>query len=111
MQPVADVLAAPEAPSLAGAAIRMVLALAVVIAAAWVFLKWRQKASAPRRELEVLDRAFLARGASVALLRVGTRRLLVGVSGDGVRLVSKLDSGESFVAALGEAEARRGAAE
>ena len=84
-------LVGTEAPSLVGAALRMGLALAVLGLAAWGWLYWQRRVKGPKRDLEVLDRAVLARGASVALLRVGGRRLLVGVSGEGVRLIRDLE--------------------
>ena len=60
---------------------------------AWAWFWWQRRVKGPSRHLEVIDRAFLARGASVALLRVGERRLLVGVSSEGVRLLRDLEPG------------------
>lgn len=91
MPPGADWLAAPDgAPSIAGAAMRLGLAVALMALAAGAWLWWKRRVKGPERHLEVIDRAFLARGASVALLRVGSKRLLVGVSNDGVRLIRDL---------------------
>ena len=100
MNPGAEALAASDmVPSLLGASVRMAIAVAVLVAAAWVLLRWRKKVRAPQRDLEVLDRVFLTRGASAALLRVGARRMLVGVSADGVRLLRELDAAEPAAAA------------
>ena len=85
-QPI-ETLASPEVPSLLGATLRMVLALAVILLAAWGWFQWQRRQRGGIRHVEVLDRAALARGSSVALLRVDDRRLLIGVSADGVRLL------------------------
>jgi flagellar biogenesis protein FliO len=91
MLPGADALADVEVPSLWGAALRVGLALAALAGLAWLSLAWRRRAGRVERQLEVLDRAHLTRGASVALVRAGGRRLVVGVSTDGVRLLAEID--------------------
>jgi flagellar biogenesis protein FliO len=112
MTPAVDALAvAPDvAPSLIGAALRTAAALALLGAAAWVFFRWHRGAGASRRQMEVLDRAVLTRGASVAILRVEGKRLLLGISADGVRLLRDLDPGAAgpaeFKAVLAEATER-----
>ncbi len=109
MTPAIDALAAaPDAaPSLVGAALRMAAALALLAAAAWFVLRWHRGARAGRRQIEVLDRAALTRGASVAILRVEGKRLLLGISADGVRLLRDLDpdvpAAADFDAVLAEA--------
>lgn len=113
MTPMPDLAAAsPEVvPSLAMAAVRMVLALGVLILAAWALLRWRNRTVGGRRDLQVLDRAVLTRGASVALVNVSGRRLLLGVSTNGVNLLTRLETpgptGESFGKALDEASRTR----
>lgn len=87
---LADIVPPPD-PSLLGAGLRMLAALALLGAAAWVVLRWRKHNLRNRRDLCVLDRAFLARGAGVALVSVEGRRLLLGVSNDGVRLLTDLE--------------------
>jgi flagellar biogenesis protein FliO len=104
--------AVPVAGTLWVAGLRLSLAVAVLAVAAGLWLHWQRRSRGATRQLEVLDRAFLARGVSVALLRVGGRRLLVGVSGEGVRLIRDLEAGPtsacgaSFVEALAEATSR-----
>ncbi|MBZ5637245.1 MAG: flagellar biosynthetic protein FliO [Acidobacteriia bacterium] len=113
MTPAVEALAAAPAaaPSLLGAALRMVGALVLLGVSAWVVLRWQRNVRGARRQMEVLDRAVLTRGASVAILRVEGRRLLLGVSADGVRLLGDLDSpsdlpsGTKFRATLSEASA------
>jgi flagellar biogenesis protein FliO len=88
-----DLVAYEPGPTLLGATLRMGIALLATAAAAWVLLRWRRKVGAAGRRLEVVERAFLARGASIALIKVEGHRLLVGFSSDGVRLLRDLDSG------------------
>jgi flagellar biogenesis protein FliO len=115
MTPGIDAIAAaPDAaPSLVGAALRTVGALVLLAGAAWVFLRWHRGLRASRRQMEVLDRAVLTRGASVAILRVEGKRLLLGISADGVRLLRELEPGAAgagdFEAVLAEASAEKGA--
>jgi flagellar biogenesis protein FliO len=98
------------APSLVWAAIKTAATLAGLGAMAWVLLRWQKTGKRAKRHLEVIDRAVLGRGASVALLRVCGKRVLVGVGGDGVRLLRDLDPGASD-AAFGEVLDRVAAAE
>jgi len=96
-------------PSLLGPALRMLVALTLLVAAAWALLRWQRHGRRGERDLRVIDRASLARGAGLALVRVEGRRLLLGVSNDGVRLLSDLErphlpAGESFDAFLDDAE-------
>ena len=91
MDPEPIIAASEMGPSLLGAALRMGLIVVVLTGGAWVWFYWQKKTRAASRHLEVLDRAFLARGACVTLLRVDRRRLLVGVSAEGVRLIRDLE--------------------
>ena len=81
MEPLTEAVTTPETiPSLAWAAARMIGAVALLAGAAWVLLRWRRRGMGAERPMRVIDRAFLARGASVALVRVAERNLLLGVS-------------------------------
>jgi flagellar biogenesis protein FliO len=93
MVQVADpILSAPDAvPSLWGAFLRLAIGVGLLAAGAAAWLYWHRRVRGTERHVEVMDRAFLARGVSVALLRVGTKRLLVGVSNEGVRLIRDLE--------------------
>jgi flagellar biogenesis protein FliO len=94
MAPLTEVAVGAESiPSLGWAVLRMVGAIALLAAGAWVLLRWRKRAGQGRRSLRVLDRAFLTRGASLALVSVAGKRLLLGISTDGVRLITHLDPG------------------
>ena len=92
------VLAAPDIPSLWDAAVRLALAVGLLAAAAWAWLYWQRRGRGSSRQLEVIERSFLTRGVSLALVRVDGRRLLVGVSADGVRLIRDLDRGDAGTA-------------
>jgi flagellar protein FliO/FliZ len=89
-QPDAWIAAQDAAPPLFGAALRVLAGLALLVAASWALLRWRRRVEQTERRLAVVDRASLSRGASVALLRVDGRHLLVGVAADGVRLLRDL---------------------
>jgi flagellar biogenesis protein FliO len=86
-------LTSDAAPSLLWSAIKTVGAFAGLGAMAWVLLRWQKVGRRSKRHLEVIDRAILGRGASVALLRVCGKRVLVGISSEGVRLLRDLDPG------------------
>jgi flagellar biogenesis protein FliO len=110
MPPLTEVAAGAESiPSLGWAFVRMVGAVGLLAAGAWVLLRWRRRTGEKGRSLRVLDRACLTRGASLALVSVAGRRLLLGISTDGVRLITKLDSGtpsetpDDFPSVLAEA--------
>jgi flagellar biogenesis protein FliO len=93
MMAIPDAATSPELiPSLAGAALRMLAAVALLGAAAWALLRWQRRTGGAKRDLRVLDRTFLARGASLAVVSVADRRLLLGISSDGVRLITDLDA-------------------
>ncbi len=93
MTPAADALGAmPDtAPSLVWAVLRTLAALALLLAGAWALLRWQKRGRRAERQIEVIERAALSRAATLALVRVGGRRLLLGISGDGVRLVRDLE--------------------
>jgi len=78
-------------PPLAWAVVRMIVALALLGAASWVLLRWKKRSAEGLAALRVLDRACLTRGASLALVSVAGKRLLLGISSDGVRLLSDLE--------------------
>ena len=115
MTPPVDALSAiPDGvPSLFWATVRMVLCLAAIGFAAWAVMRWNRRSRSNGRHLEIVDRTFLARGTSIALVRVEGRRLLLGVSTDGVRLIRDIDTGAArhggtrFDRVLEKASARR----
>jgi flagellar biogenesis protein FliO len=84
--------------------VRLILAT-LLICGAWFGVRHhtRRRRGDARRQLEVLARLGLAKGVSVAVVRIADRGLVLGVSDKGVSLVAEL-SGESLdevVAAAG----------
>lgn len=114
MTPPVDALGAASdaVPSLLWPTVRMVLAMGAIGFAAWAVLRWRRGSRSSERHMEILDRSYLARGTSIALVRVDGRKLLIGVSAEGVRLLRDMDTANSrqqaprFGAALEQAVLR-----
>jgi flagellar biogenesis protein FliO len=84
--------------------VRLILAT-LLICGAWFGVRHhsRRRRGDARRQLEVLARLGLAKGVSVAVVRIADRGLVLGVSDKGVSLVTEL-SGEALdeiVAAAG----------
>ncbi|MCP3979361.1 MAG: hypothetical protein GY716_08535 [bacterium] len=79
-------------PSLVGVVLRLLGVLALVVGGGWAWMRWRRQAGGTEGGLRVLDRALVSRGASVVLIRVAERRILLGVSPEGVRLITELDA-------------------
>ena len=100
-----DALASAEAPSLLGAGLRLLLFALLFAGAVGGWWWWRRRQREGGRQLEILDRALLSRGASVALLRVADRTLLIGVSPEGVRLLKSFGRAEPFADTLESVEA------
>lgn len=129
---------AGAAPDLLAAGLRMAGMLALLVAGAVAWIVWQRRARrAGRRSLAVVDRLGLGRSTSVVLLSVEGRRMLVGLSPEGIRMLRVLpetaaateateateatdtiaatgaaaepeaDAPPSFAAALGRALARR----
>jgi flagellar protein FliO/FliZ len=80
---------------------RMLLALGVVLGVMWVLARWARRPLTGKtdRVLAVLARQQLSRNASVAVVKVLDKALIVGVTESGVRLLSEADL-ESFETAL-----------
>src|SRR5882672_11759889 len=84
--------------------VRLILAT-LLVGGAWFGVRHhaRRRRGDARRQLEVLARLGLAKGVSVAVVRIAGRGLVLGVSDKGVSLVAEL-SGEALdevVAAAG----------
>lgn len=80
--------------------LQLVFSLGIVLALMWVVSKVLRKASGGKGigNLDVLARRQLGRGASVSVLRVGDRALVVGVTEHSVQLLAEVGA-EEFVAA------------
>jgi flagellar biogenesis protein FliO len=75
---------------------RLILAT-LLVGGAWFGVRYhaRRRRGDARRQLEVLARLGLAKGVSVAVVRIAGRGLVLGVSDKGVSLVAEL-SGEAL---------------
>ena len=87
--------------------VRLILAT-LLICGAWFGLRHhsRRRRGDARRQLEVLARLGLAKGVSVAVVRIAGRGLVLGVSDKGVSLVAEL-SGEALEEVAAAAGGRR----
>jgi Flagellar biosynthesis protein, FliO len=83
--------------------VRLLVSLVLVVGGLLVLRWWSQRgrgrmlgrtASTGRVPIKVIGRAGLARGASVAVIEVGTQRFLVGASEHSVSLLSELAAGD-----------------
>jgi flagellar protein FliO/FliZ len=72
---------------------RLMLALGVVLLIMWLLAKWARKPLTGKtdRLLSVLARQQLNRNASVAVIRVADRALIVGITDQAVRLLGEAD--------------------
>ena len=76
--------------------LRVVLSLAVILGLLWFIARTSSKrfGGAARSMVRVVARQPLARTASLAVVEVGDRVLVVGVSENGVNLLTELDPSE-----------------
>lgn len=90
---------------------RLCLALAVVLGAIWLIAKKaRGGARAKVRSgklIDVLGRQPLTRGSSVAVVRVGERALIVGVTDSNVRVLGEMELDEAANHLAADAAPRR----
>jgi flagellar protein FliO/FliZ len=76
--------------------VRVVVSLAVVLGLFWVVARTgsRKLGGRDRGLMRVRSRQSLSRGSSLAVVEVGSRVLVVGVSDSGVRLLTEMDPAE-----------------
>jgi flagellar protein FliO/FliZ len=73
---------------------RMLLALVFVLGVMWLLARWARKplgAGKADRVMSVLARQQLSRTSSVAVLRVMDRALVLGVTEQGIRLITETE--------------------
>ncbi|OLF06903.1 FliO/MopB family protein [Actinophytocola xanthii] len=82
------------------AVLRVVIALVLVVGAMWILAKVAKRPLRKRaaNTLDVLARTQLSRNASVAVVRVDTTALVVGVTDSGISLLHQLEA-EKFAVA------------
>ena len=74
-----------------GLLLRVVLSLAVVLGIVWFVARGGRRFGGASRLVRVAGRQTLSRTASVAVVQVADRVLVLGVSDAGVRLLTELD--------------------
>ncbi len=76
-----------------GLILRVVVSLALVLGLFWLAARAgsRRFSTGPRSLMRVRGRQSLSRTASLAVVEVGSRVLVVGISDGGVRLLTELD--------------------
>jgi flagellar protein FliO/FliZ len=79
-----------------GLVLRVLLSLAVVLGLFWMVARTgsRRLGGRDRALIRVRGRQALSRGSSLAVVEVGSRLLVVGVSDGGVRLLTEMDPAE-----------------
>ena len=89
--------------------IRVVFSLAVVLGLLWFVARTssRRFGGGSRSVVRVLARQPLARNASLAVVEVGERLLVVGVSENGVSLLTEMDAEELAAAPQPPAESAK----
>lgn len=72
---------------------RMILALVVVLGAMWALAKWARKplGASSGQVLSVLARQPLSRTSSVTVVKVLDHALVLGITEQGIRLLSEVD--------------------
>ncbi len=88
---------------------RMLVALVVVLAVMWALAKWARKplgAGKSDKVMTVLARQQLSRSSSVAVLKLMDRALVLGVTEQGVQLLTETDLAPLEDALTVEAPAR-----
>lgn len=90
---------------------RMLLALVFVLGVMWLLAKWARKpmgAAKTDRVMTVLARQQISRTSSVTVLRVMDRALVLGVTEQGVRLITETELAPIEDALAGEPGPARG---
>jgi flagellar protein FliO/FliZ len=90
---------------------RMLLALVVVLGIMWCLARWARKplgVGKADRVMAVLARQQLSRGSSVAVLRVMDRALVLGVTEQGIRLITETELAPIEDALVVDAASARG---
>ncbi len=88
---------------------RMLLALVLVLALMWLLARWARKPMGGKadRVMTVLARQQLSRTSSVTVLRVMDRALVLGVTEQGVQLISETELSAVEAALATESTPRR----
>jgi flagellar biogenesis protein FliO len=66
----------------------------VVLACLALWALWLRRSAEPKRRLHVVETAALGQGRAVAVVRAGSKRLLIGVTGQSIATLAELDPEE-----------------
>lgn len=76
----------------------MILVVAVVLYLSYICSKKLGGGTLPgvgvSKNIKVVDKAFLGRDKSVAIIRVGRKDYLLGIAPEGIRLLKELEEGQ-----------------
>jgi flagellar biogenesis protein FliO len=71
-----------------------ILSYALVFGLIGALALWARRGAAGRRRLDIVETAALGQGRSVAVVRAGSKRLLIGVTGQAIATLAELDAEE-----------------
>ena len=70
------------------------LAVALVVGLLGLLALWARRRAPSNRRLDVIETTALGQGRAVAVVRAGSKRLLVGVTGSSITPLAQLDASE-----------------
>lgn len=73
---------------------QQIIALAVVFGLLGLLALWARRRPTANRRLDVVETTTLGQGRAVAVVRAGSKRLLVGVTGTSIATLAELDPAE-----------------
>jgi len=101
-------VSAPDLPSYGGLLLKTIIALIIVIAIAWIFLRWGLRrlipGAGPSPDLRVIARLSVDGRRALVVVEAYGRYLLLGVTEGGITLIKELPAEE-----IAAAERRRAA--
>ncbi len=98
-------------PELTGAAVKMVLALALVLAVLWAAQRWARRnivsgaAGNRGRLIRVLGSHYLGVKKSIAVVQVPGSILILGIGAEQINLLSRIDDPQEITLVVGEEKA------
>lgn len=73
---------------------QQIVGLAIVFGLLSLLALWTRKRPSAGRRLDVLETTALGQGRAVAVVRAGSKRLLLGVTGSSITTLAQLDASE-----------------
>ena len=87
---------------------QQIVGLAIVFGLLGALALWARRRPVPSRRLDVIETTALGQGRAVAVVRAGSKRLLVGVTGSSITTLAQLDASEWSDGERGDGEWRDG---